>query len=168
MVIFSIFCSAISYVQATGKLYHLRLRVECTLFVICKAGSEPMPYGNQVASLEWKQIIILCPYYDSYLIINHDGMFYTITKIWCSGFRHRWLNLKMVLDLVWFAGIIVSFVKFDDFPRYNTHTNAYCLSEGTFPDITHTHTRMLTVWVKGLSPIETTINTYTKVNWVKV
>jgi hypothetical protein len=45
--------------------------------------------------------------------INHDGMFYTIAKIWCSGFRHRWLNLKMVLDLVWFAGIIVSFVKFD-------------------------------------------------------
>ena len=24
--------------QATGKLYHLRLRVECTLFVIYKAG----------------------------------------------------------------------------------------------------------------------------------
>jgi hypothetical protein len=30
--------------QATGKLYHLRLRVECTLFVIFKAGREPMPY----------------------------------------------------------------------------------------------------------------------------
>ena len=30
--------------QATGKLYHLRLRVECTLFVIYKAGREPMPY----------------------------------------------------------------------------------------------------------------------------
>ena len=30
--------------QATGKLYHLRLRVECTLFVICKAGREHMPY----------------------------------------------------------------------------------------------------------------------------
>jgi hypothetical protein len=27
--------------QATGKLYHLRLRVECTLFVIYKAGHEP-------------------------------------------------------------------------------------------------------------------------------
>jgi hypothetical protein len=27
--------------QATGKLYHLRLRVECTLFVIYKAGREP-------------------------------------------------------------------------------------------------------------------------------
>ena len=27
--------------EATGKLYHLRLRVECTLFVIYKAGSEP-------------------------------------------------------------------------------------------------------------------------------
>jgi len=30
--------------QATGKLYHLRLRVECTPFVIYEAGSEPTPY----------------------------------------------------------------------------------------------------------------------------
>jgi hypothetical protein len=30
--------------QATGKLYHLRLRVECILYVIYKGGSEPMPY----------------------------------------------------------------------------------------------------------------------------
>ena len=30
--------------QATGKLDHLRLRVECTLFVIYKAGREPTPY----------------------------------------------------------------------------------------------------------------------------
>ena len=29
--------------QAYGKLYHLRLRVECTLFVIYKAGREPTP-----------------------------------------------------------------------------------------------------------------------------
>jgi hypothetical protein len=28
--------------QATGKLYHLRLRVECTLFVIYKSGREPI------------------------------------------------------------------------------------------------------------------------------
>jgi hypothetical protein len=27
--------------QVTGKLYHWRLRVECTLFVIYKAGREP-------------------------------------------------------------------------------------------------------------------------------
>jgi hypothetical protein len=33
--------------QATGKLYHLRLRVECTLFVIYKAGREPTPYWNK-------------------------------------------------------------------------------------------------------------------------
>ena len=30
--------------QATGKLHHLRLRVECTFFVIYKAGREPTPY----------------------------------------------------------------------------------------------------------------------------
>jgi len=30
--------------QATGKFYHLRLQVECTLFVINKSGHEPMPY----------------------------------------------------------------------------------------------------------------------------
>jgi hypothetical protein len=30
--------------QATGKLYHLRLRAECTLFAIYKAGREPTPY----------------------------------------------------------------------------------------------------------------------------
>ena len=30
--------------QATGKLYHLLLPVECTLFVIYKAGCEPAPY----------------------------------------------------------------------------------------------------------------------------
>jgi hypothetical protein len=29
---------------ATGKLYHLRLRVGCTLFVIYQAGHEPTPY----------------------------------------------------------------------------------------------------------------------------
>jgi hypothetical protein len=33
-----------NYGQATGKLYHLRLRVECTLFVIYKAGREPTTY----------------------------------------------------------------------------------------------------------------------------
>jgi hypothetical protein len=30
--------------QATGKLYHLRLRAEGTLFVIYKGGREPTPY----------------------------------------------------------------------------------------------------------------------------
>jgi hypothetical protein len=30
--------------QATGKLYHLQLRVECTLFVIYKDRREPTPY----------------------------------------------------------------------------------------------------------------------------
>jgi hypothetical protein len=30
--------------QATAKLYHLRLRVECTFYVIYKAGRKPMPY----------------------------------------------------------------------------------------------------------------------------
>jgi hypothetical protein len=30
--------------QATGKLYHLRLRVECTCFVIYKGGCELTPY----------------------------------------------------------------------------------------------------------------------------
>jgi hypothetical protein len=30
--------------QATGKLYHLRLRVEWTLFVIYKAGRKPTPH----------------------------------------------------------------------------------------------------------------------------
>ena len=29
---------------SNGKVYHLRLRVECTLFVIYKAGREPTPY----------------------------------------------------------------------------------------------------------------------------
>ena len=33
--------------QATGKLYHLRLRVECTFFVIYQAGCEPTPYWWQ-------------------------------------------------------------------------------------------------------------------------
>jgi len=30
--------------QATGKLYHLLLQVECTFCVIYKAGREPTPY----------------------------------------------------------------------------------------------------------------------------
>jgi hypothetical protein len=30
--------------QETGKLYNLQLPVECTLFVIYKAGREPMPH----------------------------------------------------------------------------------------------------------------------------
>jgi hypothetical protein len=29
---------------ATGKLYHLQLRVECTLCIIYKAGRDPTPY----------------------------------------------------------------------------------------------------------------------------
>jgi hypothetical protein len=66
--------------------------------------------------------------------INHDGMFYTITKIWCSGFRHRWLNLKIVLDLVWFAGIIVSFVKFDWSEIFYPCLSMIC----TFPFDLHT------------------------------
>ena len=33
--------------QATDKLYHLWLRVECTLFVIYTAGREPTPYWRQ-------------------------------------------------------------------------------------------------------------------------
>jgi hypothetical protein len=32
--------------QATGKLYHLRMRVECTLFVIYKEGREPTQYES--------------------------------------------------------------------------------------------------------------------------
>jgi hypothetical protein len=32
-----------NHAQATGKLYRMRLRVECTLFVIYKAGREPTP-----------------------------------------------------------------------------------------------------------------------------
>jgi hypothetical protein len=31
-----------NYEQATGKLYHLRLQVECTIFIIYEAGHEPM------------------------------------------------------------------------------------------------------------------------------
>jgi hypothetical protein len=34
--------------QATGKRYHLRLRVECTLFVIYKAGREPTRIGDRL------------------------------------------------------------------------------------------------------------------------
>jgi hypothetical protein len=34
----------IDYGQETGNLYHLQLGVECTLFVIYKAGREPTPY----------------------------------------------------------------------------------------------------------------------------
>ena len=34
--------------QATGKLYHLRLRVEFTLFVIYKAGANPRRIGDRL------------------------------------------------------------------------------------------------------------------------
>jgi hypothetical protein len=38
--------------QATGKLYHLRLRVECTLFfLIYKAGGEPRRIGDGLYEL---------------------------------------------------------------------------------------------------------------------
>jgi hypothetical protein len=39
-----ILCSSTDPGQATGKLYHLQLGVECTSFVIYKAGREPTPY----------------------------------------------------------------------------------------------------------------------------
>ena len=35
---------ATGHAQATSKLYHLWLSVECTLFVIYKAGREPTPH----------------------------------------------------------------------------------------------------------------------------
>jgi hypothetical protein len=35
--------------QATGKLYHLRLHVECTLLVIYKAGANPCRIGDRLA-----------------------------------------------------------------------------------------------------------------------
>ena len=38
--------------QATGNLYHLLLRVECTFFVIYKAGCEPTPYWWSETDLE--------------------------------------------------------------------------------------------------------------------
>jgi len=34
--------------QATDKLYHVRLRVECTFFVIYKAGREPTRIGDRL------------------------------------------------------------------------------------------------------------------------
>ena len=34
----------INHWQATGKLYHLRLRVKCTLFLNHKAWGEPTPH----------------------------------------------------------------------------------------------------------------------------
>jgi hypothetical protein len=34
--------------QATGKMYYLRLRVECILFVIYKAGSNPHCIGDRL------------------------------------------------------------------------------------------------------------------------
>jgi hypothetical protein len=35
--------------QATGKLYHLLLRVECSLFVIYKADGNPRRIGDMLA-----------------------------------------------------------------------------------------------------------------------
>jgi hypothetical protein len=37
----------IDHGQETGQLYHLQLQVECTLFVIYKAGSEPTTVTEQ-------------------------------------------------------------------------------------------------------------------------
>ena len=34
--------------QATGKLYHLPLRVECIFFVIYKAGANPRRIGDRL------------------------------------------------------------------------------------------------------------------------
>jgi len=42
--------------QATGKLYHLRLRVECTFFVIYKVGREPTPYWYMDGGLDCNTI----------------------------------------------------------------------------------------------------------------
>jgi hypothetical protein len=48
--------------QATGKLDHLRLRVECTLFVIFKSGREPMPLlKRHVQRHKSNQIQLLTP-----------------------------------------------------------------------------------------------------------
>ena len=49
--------------QATGKLYHLRLRVECTLLVIYKAGREPTPHW-------WYRDMMLCMYSILYITIT--------------------------------------------------------------------------------------------------
>ena len=59
--------------QATGKLYHLRLRVECTLFVIYKAGREPTPYWWSACMSCW---VIQLPN-----SLSHPGPPFFIKKI---------------------------------------------------------------------------------------
>ena len=51
--------------QATGKLYHLRLRVECTLFVIYKAGREQTPH--------WWQACMSCQVIQLPNSLSHPG-----------------------------------------------------------------------------------------------
>ena len=62
--------------QAIGKLYHLWLRVECTLFVIYKVGREPTPY-NMLLNLHMSVYnIILWPIkssqFDNWFVNNRD------------------------------------------------------------------------------------------------
>jgi hypothetical protein len=46
--------------QATGKLYHLRLRVECTLLLFTKPGANPCRIGVIIFSLDGVDKIFKC------------------------------------------------------------------------------------------------------------
>ena len=86
--------------QPTGKHYHMRLRVECTLFVICKAGHEPTPYW-----LVW--------IYNS--LSHRDTYFYTDDVVWtivCYNIAcviHIYIQIKVgcqvLLDICWIGDI---------------------------------------------------------------
>ena len=84
-----------NYEQATGKLYHLRLQVECTIFVIYEAGHEPMSvlvmglYEYNSSHLEWRAGL-------SHIILKGTHPRTIPTKfdlIWFSSFRREDLNV---------------------------------------------------------------------------
>jgi hypothetical protein len=62
--------------QATGKLYHLQLRVECTLFVIYKAGREcdfnKMHFWNNLSGIRESKKDIRLLYPGCYKLMFYD------------------------------------------------------------------------------------------------
>jgi hypothetical protein len=81
----------------TVKIYHLWLRVECTLFVIYKAGREPTPY-NMLLNLHMSLYnIILWPIkssqFDNWFVNNRDFQV-SNRRVW----RYQRVNQNLYIE----------------------------------------------------------------------
>ena len=87
--------------QATGKLYHLRLRAECTFFVIYKAGHESTPYWWYVLVWTVRSNDVTHwapgPSYATLELVVCIQTFYNFIVFWVLNLSQEFLNNHLIL-----------------------------------------------------------------------